>query len=240
MPLDLNCDLGEGEPRVRTRALMRWVTSANVACGGHAGDVASMEQCVRLAREFGVHVGAHPGPWSRRDRGREAVKLTPAELELLLVQQAGALATVAGRSGVLLHHVKLHGALYHATEADAELARVYLQTVQRWWPGAIVYVRAGGRLPQLARKLGIEAWAEAFLDRGYRADGTLVPRGEDGALVCDVPSVSARLTGLLQNGEIDTVDAQHFKLRPRTVCVHSDTPNAVQLARAAGQLLRVS
>src|SRR5436309_15056078 len=132
--IDFNCDLGEGEPVARTRALMRWITSANVACGGHAGDLQTMERCVRLARQFKVRLGAHPGPWSRTDLGRGVVRVTPGELELLLIHQVSALDTVARRKGMTLHHIKLHGALYHATETNETLARRYVATVKRWWP----------------------------------------------------------------------------------------------------------
>src|SRR4030095_5379345 len=126
MNLDLNCDLGEGEPQTRTRALMRWITSANVACGGHAGDVRSMSVCVRLCKEFGVLLGAHPGAWSRTDFGRGTVQIEPVELELLLLHQISALERIATQHGVHLHHIKLHGALYHATENDVPLARRYI------------------------------------------------------------------------------------------------------------------
>src|ERR1041385_2748764 len=151
MKLDLNCDLGEGEPLARTRALMRWITSANIACGGHAGDVKSMEACVRLAKQFGVRVGAHPGPWDRDDFGRGSVRMTPDELELLLLQQVGALERMARAHRVPLHHIKLHGALYHLSETDSALGRRYLECVGRWWPSAKIYARAGGAIKQRAR-----------------------------------------------------------------------------------------
>ena len=132
MKLDLNSDLGEGEPIARTRALMRWITSANVACGGHAGDAKSMQRCVRLAKQCGVRLGAHPGPWSRGDFGRSAIQITPEEFELLLLQQVGALERVARANGARLHHIKLHGALYHASEAQTEIGECYVKSVARW------------------------------------------------------------------------------------------------------------
>src|SRR5438093_1543012 len=144
MKLDLNCDLGEGEPGPRTRALMRWITSANVACGRHAGDLPTMESCVRLAKQFGVRLGAHPGTASRGDFGRAPVEVGADELELLLLEQVGALERLARAAGVRLHHIKLHGALYHASEASDVVARRYLRSVRRWWPRSVPYVRAGG------------------------------------------------------------------------------------------------
>ena len=126
MKLDLNCDLGEGEPLPRTRVLMRWVTSANVACGGHAGDLKTMKACARLARQHGVRLGAHPGPWSRSDFGRGPVRIAPDEFELLLLHQVGALERVAQANGVRLHHIKLHGALYHVSEGNEAVANRYV------------------------------------------------------------------------------------------------------------------
>src|SRR5437867_5375494 len=118
---------------------MRRITSANVACGGHAGDAATMRACARLAKRFGVRLGAHPGPWSRDDMGRGTIELRPDELELLLLHQVGALEAIARAERVKLHHIKLHGALYHASEAVEQLGRCYAAAVARWWPNAIVY-----------------------------------------------------------------------------------------------------
>jgi UPF0271 protein len=232
MRIDLNCDLGEGEPLSRTRALMRWITSANVACGGHAGDLRTMERCVRLAKQFGVRVGAHPGPFSRTDFGRGRVVLTPDEFELLLLQQAGALEGVARRHDVKLHHIKLHGGLYHASEENAALGRRYVAVVRRCWPGCIIYVRAGGRMAVLARRAGIEAWEESFADRNYRDDGSLVPRARANAVIRSVRLIRERIKRLLTTGEVESISGRTLRLKPRTICLHSDTPNARRLAEA--------
>ncbi len=237
MKLDVNCDLGEGEPLARTSALLRWVTSANVACGGHAGDARTMRACVRLARQFGVRLGAHPGPWSRGDQGRGVVRLTPAELELLLLQQVGALEKIARADGVKLHHIKLHGALYHASDADERLAQRYVAAVRRWWPEAIIYARAGGRVARVARRAGVRVWEEAFVDRGYRADGTLVPRQEPNALLTRTAEVFERLVRLRERSEIIAASGERIKLRAQTLCVHSDTPRAVAMVRAIAKTL---
>ena len=237
MKLDLNCDLGEGEPVERTRALMRWITSANVACGGHAGDLATMKACVQLAAQFGVRLGAHPGPLSRSDFGRTPVKLTPDEMELLLLCQVGALERLARTVGLRLHHIKLHGALYHASEADAAVGRRYIQAVAQWLPGAKVFARAGGRVAALARRAGVTVWEEAYVDRGYREDGSLVRRGERGALWTDIPDVVERVQQLLRESTIETESGRKLRLRPRALCVHSDTPGAAHLARAVARVL---
>ena len=236
--LDLNCDLGEGEPLSRMRALMRWITSANVACGGHAGDQRTMEACVRLAKLQGARLGAHPGPWSRGDFGRGHARPGPEKIELLLLQQVGALDRLARAHGLQLHHIKLHGALYHASEEDRALARNYVAAVKRYWPRAKIYARAGGRVARVARGAGLIVWEEAFADRGYNVDGTLVARDEPNALVTDPLVVVERIRRLLETGEITALSGRPFTLAPRTLCIHSDTPQAVQIARAAAKALR--
>lgn len=237
MTLDLNCDLGEGEPLARTRALMRCVTSANVACGGHAGDAASMLRCVRLARAHQVRLGAHPGTWDRRNFGRTPTAISPDELELLLLRQVRALETIALGEGVRLHHLKLHGALYHATEQDARLARRYLAVVARHWPQAVVYALAGGRVAKAARQSSVTVWEEAFLDRRYQADGALVPRAEPGSLLTGVQAALRQAEALLKRGEVIAQTGERIRLKARTLCLHGDGPHAVRLARAAARLL---
>lgn len=235
---DLNCDLGEGEPLSRTRALMRSITSANVACGGHAGDVATMETCVRLAKRYSVRLGAHPGPWSRSDFGRSPGRVTPDELELLLVQQVSALERIARGQGVRLHHVKLHGALYHASENDPELGHRFLKVSRRWWPGCVIYARAGGRVAAHSSRVGVKVWAEVFADRGYRDDGTLVPRNEPGAIMNDVAMVLERVRLLNNSGELRALSGQSLPVVARTICVHADTEHAHVLARNVRRMLQ--
>jgi UPF0271 protein len=240
MRLDLNCDLGEGEPPARTRALMRCITSANVACGGHAGTLETMNLCARLARDADVRLGAHPGPWNRGDFGRAPATFSPEELEMILLHQVSALEQVARAASVPLHHVKLHGALYHACDANEAMARRYLKLVARWWPGAKVYARCGGRVARLGPRAGVEVWGEAFLDRGYQEDGLLVPRSEPGALLEDPGQVGIRLRSLLERRGVLTVSGRRLPLVPRTVCLHGDTPGAEKLARVVSTILRAA
>jgi UPF0271 protein len=229
--LDLNCDLGEGEPAARTRALMRQVTSANVACGGHTGDLASMARCARLALEFGVRLGAHPGPPGGADFGRAPLRPTASELTLWVVQQAGALAQVARRLDLPLHHIKLHGALYHASEADPDLARAYAETVREHFPGVKIYSQSGGQVARSARRAGVEVWEEMFADRAYLPDGSLVPRQEAGALLSRPAAVASRLDDWLSSGQLAALSGGRLRLAAQTLCVHGDTPGAVALVR---------
>ena len=229
--LDLNCDLGEGESTARTRALMRVITSANVACGGHAGDLGSMHRCVRLALEYSVRLGAHPGLADGFGRGE--VRLSPEALELLVVQQVSSLVTVAHGLGASLHHIKMHGSLYHATESDPVLGRALVRTMKRWFPRVRLYALAGGRLVRRARDAGVPAWDEGFVDRGYRDDGSLVPRGVPGAVISDVRQAQRRLLEVRKGLGLETVSGRRLALWPQTWCVHSDTPGAVRMARVA-------
>ena len=237
---DFNCDLGEGEPLARTRMLMRWIGSANVACGGHAGDAATMERCVQLAGGNGVRLGAHPGPWSRADFGRGAVRLTPRELEALLLQQIGSLEVIARAAGVALHHIKLHGALYHAVEQSESMARSYLAIVRRWWPRCVLYVRAGGwveRLGRVSPSRPPRLWAEVFADRAYREDGLLVPRDRPDALLRTAAEVRRQVRELHLKGGVTTVEGRWIPLRGRTLCLHSDSGQAGARARLVAGLL---
>jgi len=227
---DLNCDLGEGEPWTRTRALLRQVTSANVACGGHAGDALTMERVVVEAKALGVRLGAHPGVAGAFGRGE--VTLSPGELQTLVLQQVGALDLLARRQGSRLHHIKLHGALYHAVENDNALGRAYVETVARWFPQVTIYSRAGGLVLTLTHKAGITAWAEGFIDRAYRADGQLVPRNQDGALLTRTQDISKRLREWRQTGGWKSLDGTWVAMPTQTLCLHGDTPGAVALARA--------
>ena len=227
---DLNCDLGEGEPWVRTRALLRQVTSANVACGGHAGDALTMERVVVEAKALGVRLGAHPGVPGAFGRGE--VTLSPQQLQTLVLQQVGALDLLARRHGSRLHHIKLHGALYHAVESDNALGRAYVEAVARWFPKVTIYSRAGGLVLTLAHKAGITAWAEGFIDRAYRADGQLVPRNQDGALLTRTREITERLREWRQTGGWKSLEGPWIAVPAQTLCLHGDTPGAVALARA--------
>lgn len=234
-PIDLNSDLGEGEPAVHTAALMAGIDSANIACGGHAGSVDTMSRCLDLAAHHGVHAGAHPGVPGTGGFGRVAgARLSPGDLRALLHDQVGPLMALAAARlpGRELHHIKLHGALYHATDADPDLADAYLDEVARSWPGLRFYARAGGTVAREAEARGLPVWGEAFLDRGYAADGTLVPRNRPGALLTTVEEVRARLADLREREGCRAIDGRWIPLRARTFCLHGDTPRALDFLAA--------
>jgi UPF0271 protein len=222
---DLNCDLGENEPRARTGALMRYVTSANVACGGHAGDVESMRAAVKLAVKHKVRIGAHPGLYDRANFGRIAQPITAAEFKTLVFQQVSVLERIARDAAVRLHHIKLHGALYHMVEEESALRRALVELVKEFWPKLIVYSIAGGEVTGAVGKAGLKSWGEGFLDRGYTEDGRLITRNQPGA-VLTLREFEERLQSL-----------HRLPIQAKTWCIHSDTKDAVEFARQAKEAL---
>lgn len=196
-----------------------------------------MARCVVLAKEFGIRLGAHPGPWSRDNFGRGEERIDGDELELLLLHQVGALQRIAVDRNARLQHIKLHGALYHATERSELLARRYLECVARWWPRVRIYAQAGGTVARLAQRLDVPVWEEVFADRTYETPQVLAPRGRPGAILNSVEDVQQRMAGLLQQRLIRTIDGESFPVQAQTVCVHSDTPGALAIARAVRRMV---
>ena len=230
MKPDLNCDLGEGEPKEKTRALMRQISSVNIACGVHAGNEETMGIAVELALEFDVHVGVHPG--LPGNFGRATTNLTSQEFGDLLIWQIEQLEQIIRHARGHLHHIKLHGALYHMTEENEELRKKYIRTVQQRWPGAIIFSRANGPVQRDAGEAGLEVWPEGFLDRGYRDDGSLAPRTDSNALLSR-QQLFARLGSLLIDRTVETAAGYALALPAKTWCIHSDSPDSVTNAEMA-------
>lgn len=228
--IDLNCDMGEGCGADET--LMSFVSSANVACGGHAGDDASMRETVRLARRHGVAVGAHPSYPDRVGFGRKRLQRSLAEVRSDVVVQVRALAAICRDEGVPLVHVKPHGALYNAAAEDEALARAVVEGVRDVDPALIVVCLAGSPMVTVVRGLGLACAEEAFADRGYTARGTLVPRGEPRALVQDPAAVAERASRIARERTVVAVDGTVVRVTADTLCLHGDTPGAAVLAEA--------
>jgi 5-oxoprolinase (ATP-hydrolysing) subunit A len=218
MQIDLNADLGEGCGD--DEALLAIVTSANIACGWHAGDAATMEATVRAAVRRGVRIGAHPSYPDRENFGRTAMERSPREIEDDVAQQLRALDAVACANGARMRHVKAHGALYNTAARDRSVADAISRAVRTFDPELAVVGLAGGEQIASARAFGLRAIAEVFADRGYRADGSLVPRGQNGALIEDVERAVAQALELTRSG------------RGETICLHGDGPRALAFARA--------
>jgi len=233
--IDLNADLGEGfGPWTMgdDAAMLDIVSSANLACGGHAGDPEVMFASLRLAAERGVVVGAHPGYADREGFGRRVIPMTPDEIARMVAAQVGALQGVAALAGVPVRYVKAHGALANLAADRAEVAAAIAGAV-RALPGRLALLAISGtELEVEGRKAGLEVVAEVFADRAYRADGRLVPRGQAGAVLHDPDAVSERLLRFAETGRMPVLDGGEVALAARSVCVHGDTPGAVALARS--------
>ncbi|HEY6005689.1 MAG TPA: 5-oxoprolinase subunit PxpA [Anaeromyxobacter sp.] len=228
--IDLNCDMGEGEPS--DARIMPFITSANVACGFHAGDAATMRRTVRLAREHGVSVGAHPSYLDREGFGRRALDVPPERVRDEVVYQIGALWGVCRAEGVRLAHVKPHGALYNSAAADPALAQAICDAVRAVDPSLVLVCLAGSRMAELARKLGLACAEEAFADRAYTSGGALVSRSAPGAVIQDAREVSNRAVRIVREQRITSIDGATLSLRAQTLCVHGDTPGAEKLVAA--------
>jgi UPF0271 protein len=211
-------------------ALLDVVTSANVACGFHAGDPATMLRTCRAAASRGVTVGAHPSYSDLVGFGRRHLELSAEELVAATVYQLGALDACCRAAGTRLAYVKPHGALYHDVSRDSTLARAFVLGVVEVAPLAVLGP-AGSELLKAAAELGLATAAEVFADRAYRADGSLVPRGESGAIVDDADAVAERVVGMVTAGTVLAVDGTLVPVVADSICLHSDTPGAVALAR---------
>ncbi len=233
MTVDLNADLGESYGSWSMgddEALLDVVTSANVACGFHAGDPATMLRTCRAAASRGVTVGAHPSYPDLVGFGRRHLELSAEELVAATVYQLGALDACCRAAGTRLAYVKPHGALYHDVSRDSTLARAFVLGVVEVAPLAVLGP-AGSELLKAAAELGLATAAEVFADRAYRADGSLVPRGESGAIVDDADAVAERVVGMVTAGTVLAVDGTLVPVVADSICLHSDTPGAVALAR---------
>ena len=233
MLVDLNCDLGESFGRYglgEDEAMLRVVTSANIACGLHAGDPPVMARTVASAKRNGVAMGAHPGYPDLQGFGRREMKLSPDELEAFILYQIGALAGFCHAAGVPLVHVKPHGALYNTIAREADLAAAVARAVSTFDPNLVVVTLPNSALEQAARALGLRVACEGFADRVYRADGTLVPRSEPGAVIHDPVQAAERAVRMVTRGEVETTDRRIIPLRVDTLCIHGDTPGAAHIA----------
>ncbi|WP_330258436.1 LamB/YcsF family protein [Streptomyces murinus] len=232
--IDLNADLGEGFGRWRLtedEQLLSVVTSANVACGFHAGDAATMRRVCELAVARGVTIGAQVSYRDLAGFGRRAMEVPPAELTAEVAYQIGALEVFARAAGARVAYVKPHGALYNRVVHDEEQAGAVIDGVLLADPALPVLGLPGSRLLALAEKAGLPAVPEAFADRAYTDEGTLLPRGRGGAVVSDPEAVVRRSVGLVRFGTVTAHSGARVRVRARSLCLHGDTPGAVELAR---------
>lgn len=233
--IDLNCDMGEGYGAWKMGAdaeVMPWISSANIACGFHAGDPATIRHTVRLAVDHGVAVGAHPSLPDLQGFGRRAMKITPQEMYDLVLYQAGAVEAFARAAGARLHHVKCHGALYNMAANDEALSDACARAVKDLSGSVILYALAGSRMMDCAARAGVRAVGEGFADRGYADDGTLAPRNVAGGMIEDEGKAVAQAIAMLQQGYVTSLSGKRVPIAPGTICLHGDQPGAVAFAKA--------
>ena len=209
---------------------MPLISSANIACGGLAGDAKSMREAVALAVEHGVAIGAHPSFPDREHFGRQEMHLPAGELHECIVAQIESLAKVAAATGARLHHVKPHGALYNMAARDAELASVIVTAIRSIDPSLMLFGLAGSALLTAAERLGIRGVSETFADRAYRADGSLLPRNQQGSVLHDETAVAARAVAMVKDAAVIAVDGNRVAIRADTICLHGDSPGADVMA----------
>ncbi|WP_282702563.1 5-oxoprolinase subunit PxpA [Streptomyces sp. CC219B] len=240
-PIDLNADLGEGFGRWRLtddERLLSVVTSANVACGFHAGDAATMRRVCELAAARGVRIGAQVSYRDLAGFGRRAMDVPPAELTAEVAYQIGALEVFARAAGTRVSYVKPHGALYNRVVRDEEQAGAVVDGVLLADASLPVLGLPGSRLLERAGKAGLPTVTEAFADRAYTDEGTLVPRDREGAVVTDPEAVVERSVSMARFGTVDARSGARIEVRARSLCLHGDTPGAVELARRVRERLQ--
>ncbi|PTB21686.1 LamB/YcsF family protein [Trinickia symbiotica] len=229
MEIDLNADLGEGGGS--DEALLDLVSSANIACGWHAGGANAMRDCVRLALAKGVAIGAHPSFHDPENFGRREMDLPADDIYAGILYQLGALSAIAQAEGGRVVHVKPHGALYNQAARDPAIAEAIISAVHDFDPSLAVFGLANSRFIDTAREAGLIAIEEGFADRGYRDDGSLVPRSERGALIEGEEEMLEHVLSMVREKRVRSVDGRWVPLNVRTLCLHGDGAHALEFAR---------
>lgn len=229
--IDLNCDMGEGFGVYRTGSdgeLMKYITSANIACGFHAGDAATIRATVRLALKHHVAIGAHPGLPDLAGFGRRSMDISPQEAYEMTVYQIGAVYAFAKSEGGSVAHVKPHGALYNMAAKSKPLAEAIVEAVYKVDPQLMLFGLSGSELVRAGEAVGLRTVNEVFADRSYEADGSLTPRGTEGAVLVDPKLAAGQAVRMIKHGEVLTRQQSTIVLKADSVCVHGDTPGALE------------
>ncbi|HET9506053.1 MAG TPA: 5-oxoprolinase subunit PxpA [Hymenobacter sp.] len=243
MTIDLNCDMGESFGAWtlgHDAALMPYLTSANIACGFHAGDPAVMRQTVRLALQHGVAIGVHPGLPDLVGFGRRNMDISADEAFEMTVYQLGALHAVARAEGGVLHHLKPHGALYNMAATNAALAQAIAEAVYKVQPELVLYGLAGSELTKAGERIGLRTAHEVFADRTYQANGTLTPRRQPDALITSAEAAIAQVLRMVQEGRVRTQQGSEIAIKANTICLHGDGAHALEFAQQLSQALRAA
>lgn len=233
MKIDINSDLGESFGPFtmgNDASIMRYITSANIACGFHAGDPVVMQKTIRLALDNKVAVGAHPGYPDLMGFGRRKMNLSAEEIKAYIFYQVGALKAMTEAMGGTLQHVKAHGALYNEASVNDFVAKALAEAVSQLDPGLIFVGLAHSGMLEIAKKMGLQTASEVFADRAYTASGTLVPRSRPGAVIHDPEICNQRVMQMLREQTVKTIDGSEIHIKADTICIHGDNPAALELA----------
>ena len=234
MKIDLNCDLGESFGNYKIgmdEEVIKFISSANIACGFHASDPLVMEKTVALAKENGVKVGAHPGFPDLVGFGRRNMNVSPKELKAMVVYQIGALNAFCKASGIKMNHVKPHGAMYNMAAKDERLALAIAEAVAQIDDNLFLVGLSGSELLKAAKRVGLKCASEVFADRAYEDDGSLVPRSKIGAVISNEEEASDRAVQMIKYGKVKSITGKEIPITADTICIHGDTPQALHLAR---------
>ncbi|MBO0323083.1 5-oxoprolinase subunit PxpA [Muricauda sp. CAU 1633] len=233
--IDINCDVGEG---VGNEAeIFPFISSCNIACGGHAGDVETMTQIVQLAQQHDVKIGAHPSYPDRVNFGRQVMDISKKELQKSIQKQLEDFDTILAEEQVKLHHIKAHGALYNQTAKDKDLAKTYLEAIQKYKTRTLLYIPYGSAIAEIALRQGFTIWYEAFGDRNYNSDLSLVNRKQDDALIEEPEQVLRHILPIIKEGHVKAVSGEFVKIEAKTLCIHGDTPSALEILMYLSQEL---
>lgn len=239
--IDINCDMGESYGVYTLgydEQAIPYVTSINVACGFHASDPSNMLKTVKLAKKYGVAVGAHPSFPDLVGFGRRYIGATPAEIKADVMYQIGALWALCKSEGVELQHVKVHGALYNTAEKDIAVATAIAQAIKAVDEKLYMICLGNSTMVTAAQNIGIRYVEEAFAERAYTRDGTLVPRKQEGAVIQDINKIAQRVLSMVKNKTVSSIDGSSVKISPQTICVHGDTSSAVATIKAIRDILQ--
>jgi 5-oxoprolinase (ATP-hydrolysing) subunit A len=235
MQCDFNCDMGEGIGN--DELIMPYITSANIACGYHAGDEETMQQTILLAKRYNINIGAHPSFLDRENFGRTEMEKTPAEIYELVWTQINLLQKIAMDNNAQLHHVKPHGALYNMASKDKALAKAIAEAVKDLDNNLVLYGLSNSFLISEAKAIGLKTASEAFADRTYQDDGSLTPRTQQNALIQNTDEAIQQVFMMVNEGKVRTVSGKEIPLVAETICIHGDGKHAVEFAKAINEQL---
>ena len=231
--LNINCDLGEGLNN--EHIIMPLIDSCNIACGGHAGDIGSMIECVEISIKNKVKIGAHPSYPDKINFGRKKIDISPSELSYSIISQIESLETIADSYGLELNHIKAHGALYNQMIIDAELSNFYLDTIKDFKNKCSLFIPYKSEIEKIALKKGFSIIYEVFGDRNYNDDLSLVSRNNENALITDPESVVNHIKTIKETETVKTINGNYKKIKFDTICIHSDTNNSIEILKKINQ-----